>query len=186
MTEQPTTCGVGRGSDQPCTNPATERLLGSGPWICEGHALLFELADDENDLQLSLAYLERWIRIADWQNIARLRKALRGLSDGFAAELAKLEAKQAEIKERYGLPPGSLEQLEAKQRDEEPEPESETKRRWREADQRASRFNAAIGEIEGRIEGLMSGFEESVLPLLEEEAKRAGEAAERVKAKSGL
>jgi hypothetical protein len=112
--QQETTCGVGRGTDQPCTNLATERLLGSGPWICEGHALLFELADDENDLQLSLAYLERWIRIADWQNIARLRKALRGLSDGFAAELRTLEAKQAEIKERYVLPPGGLEQLEAK------------------------------------------------------------------------
>ncbi len=110
------------------------------------------------------------------------------MRDGFAAELAGLEARQREIKERYSLPPDGLEQLEATQRDEPLvyEPASEGERRFLEADRRASRFNAAAGALEEEIDKLYGKLEEEVLPLLEEEAEKASEEAGRVKAEFGL
>ncbi len=193
MTEQqPTTCGVGSKTAHPCPNPAAERMWGdSGPWVCEGHKLAFELGDEEGDLEESLGYLKRWIRTADRYNVEPLRTGLRTLRDGYSAELAALEASQREAKERYSLPPDGLEQLQAKQREKEgsPKPEAElteAERRFREFDRRASRFNAAIGEIEEQIDLLHARLEEEVLPLLEEEADKANEEAGRVKAEFGF
>ncbi len=187
MTEQPTTCGVGSGNDLPCTNPATERMFGDS-WFCEGHRLAFELGGDEDELRASLGYLKRWIRTADRYGVVPLQEALRTTRDRFAAELAGLEARQREVKERYSLPPDGLEQLEAKQRDEALvyEPRSEGERRFLEADRRTSRFNAAAGVLEEEIDKLHAKFEEEVLPLLEEEAAKANEEAGRVKAEFGL
>ncbi len=188
MTEQ-TTCGVGSKTDHPCTNPAAERMFGGGPWVCEGHKRAFELGEEEDDLRASLGYLERWIRTAERHNVEPLRTALRNMRDGFSAELAALEASQREVTERYSLPPDGLEQLEAKQRDEPParrEPESEGERRWQEHDRRASRFTRAAAELEEQIDQLHARLEEEVLPLLEEEADKAGEEAGRVKAEFGL
>ena len=189
MTEQQPTCGVGSKTDQPCTNPAAGRLWDDdGPPVCEGHKLAFELGEEEDSLRWNLYYLERWIRTADRHNVVPLRTALRTLRDGFSSEVAALEAKQREAKERYSLPPDRLEQLRAKQReeDERESPESEGKRRWREYDRRASRFTAAAGELEEQIDRLHARLEEEVLPLLEEEADKASEEAGRVKAEFGL
>ena len=180
---------MGSKTDHPCTNPATERLLDDYR-VCEGHKLAFHLGEEGDDLRGSLEYLKRWIRAADRYNVGRLQEALRTLRDGFAAELAELEAKQREIRERYSLPPDGLEQLRAKQREEGSEPprppRSEAERRWREYDRRASRFTAAIGELEDQIDRLHARLEEEVLPLLEEEADKASEEAGRVKAEFGL
>ena len=191
MTEQtPTTCAVGSKTDHPCTNPATERMVGDR-WVCEGHKLAFELGEEEDALQESLLYLKRWIRAADRYGVYPLRRALRATRDGFEAELAELEAKQREVTERYSLPPSPLEQLKAQQEEErdEPlvyEPQTEGSRRFVESDRRASRFVAAAVALEEEIDRLHARLEEAVLPLLEEEAEKAGEETERVKAEYGL
>ncbi len=187
MTERQPTCGVGSKTDHPCTNPATERLLDDYR-VCEGHKLAFELGEEGDDLRGSLEYLKRWIRAADRYYVGRFQRALRAIRDGFADEPAELEARQIEIKERYSLPPDALEQLRAKERGGavRREPESEGERRWQESDRRASRFTAAVGTIEMEIDRLQARLEEEVLPLLEEEAEKAGEEAGRVKAEFGL
>src|SRR5215216_3750710 len=105
MTEQQT-CEVGRGSNRPCPHPAAQRIWGDGgPWVCEGHKLVLELGEDEDDLRSSLGYLKRWIRTADHYNVEHLRRALRGVRDELGCELESLEAKERGIGERYSLPP---------------------------------------------------------------------------------
>ena len=66
------------------------------------------------------------------------------------------------------------------------EPLSEAERRWLALDRRASRFTNAAGSIEQEIYELQMRFESAVLPLLEEEAEKASEAARRVKEESGF
>jgi hypothetical protein len=189
MTEQQPTCGVGGETDHPCTNPAAKRPWGdSGPRVCEGHERVFELGEEEDDLRESLDHLERWIRTADRYGVGPLRRELRTLRDGFAAELGGIEAKEREISERYSLPPSAPEQPEAKKPDETPvyEPRTEGERRFHEHNRRAARFVAAAVSLEEEIDKLHMRLEEAVLPLLEEEAGKAGEDAERVKAEFGL
>ncbi|HZC19560.1 MAG TPA: hypothetical protein VE225_07595 [Rubrobacteraceae bacterium] len=89
--EQPT-CRAGSKTDHPCPHPATEGIIGECE-VCEGHRLLIELGEDEDNLRDSIAHLERWIRIADRLNIAPLRKGLRTLRDGLGADISGIEAK---------------------------------------------------------------------------------------------
>jgi hypothetical protein len=184
--EERVLCGIGRGGQHPCPHPAVAVLVGEVP-VCEGHEILYEQTGPRADeLQLSLAYLARWHRLADYYGVEPLRDALEEIRGGFASELAELQEKERRIKEQYSLPPGALELLRAEERQREPAPESEGRRRWEEADRRASRFNAAIGAIEEGIDTLHLKMEDLVLGLLEEESRKAAEEAGRVKEESGL
>jgi hypothetical protein len=165
-------------------------MFGQTP-TCEGHKVLYALTPRTNELEVSIAYLGRWIRTAErCPDAEPLFERLVAMRDEFAAELAGLKAKEREIEERYSLPPSGLEQLEAKKRDEEDPPfssppESEAEQRWQELDGRASRFTAAASALETEIDRLHVRFEESVL-LLEQEADKATKEANRVREEFGL
>jgi len=191
MTEQKQTCGVGGTLTQPCPHPAVAMMFGGTP-ACEGHKVLYELTPRTNELEVSIAYLGRWIRTAErCPDAEPLFERLVTIRNEFAAELAGLEAKEREIEERYSLPPSGLEQLEDKKRGEEDAPfssppESEAERQWQEFDGRASRFTAAASALEAEIDRLHVRLEELVPPLLEGEAQKAEEEAARVKEEFGL
>jgi hypothetical protein len=175
-------CTFGAGTEHPCSNPATVRYAGRP--ICEGHEALLTLGERADDLADALDYLQRWIRTAGRHGLACLRRALGGVRDGFAAELAELEAERRAIRERYSLPPSGDERLQAKQqRDEEParEPESEAERLWQKHERRARSFTSAAVALEEEVDKLHGRLEEEVLPLLEKEAEEAEAEAHRLK-----